>query len=205
MLISALKNLISNDLINQQEKEKDDEIQLEKLMMLMSTDCNGFKSQCIGYVSGFILRMVARFINCDVCRKGCLAEYSQRDSTSLDLFDYKQRGPLQVPSKDVTTICKTTENAIVLLLKTKNLNSLMKEKTVNEKIITMVMRSLETANMFSILKTHQLEVAQSVSIFDDHILKLFRTIILCYTKIKFFHCIRVVNETKKQAPLYSLI
>lgn len=167
-------------------------------MALMSTDCNGFKMQCVAYISGYVLHMMTRFIKCDTCRKACLAQYSQRHPTALQLFDYKQRGPLVTPSKDVTMICSETENVITFLITKKTPIALMNDPSINERVVTMVMRRLQHIKMFEVLKDHQLESASAVSMFDDHLLKLMRTIILCYTKIKLFHCIRLINDNNSQ-------
>lgn len=86
----------------------------------MPTSCNEFKLQALGYISGYILCMIGRFIKCEICLKACLGEFSGMDPAALELFDLKQRGPLQVPAKCLTKICVTTENAICLLLGEKN-------------------------------------------------------------------------------------
>ena len=162
-------------------------------MALMS--CNMFKKQAIGYISGYVLKMITRFIKCSVCYNACLAKNNTSKVDVLHLFQLKQRGPLLMPSKCVSEICITTENAITLLLMRKDLNTLLKQKCLYENIITMVMRQLQIANIFPSLKQHQFEVLSSVSMFDDHILKLYRSIILCYCRIKLFHCVRIVNDT----------
>ena len=112
-----MKSLVSNASRDHQEGEEEEEV--GNLMALMSTDCNGFKMQCVAYISGYVLQMMTRFIKCDTCRKACLAQYSERHPTALTLFDYKQRRPLSTPSKDVTTICSVTENVITLLISKK--------------------------------------------------------------------------------------
>lgn len=186
--------MLSSD-IDDAEDATVDEQEIDKLMLLMSTSCNEFKLQAIGYISGYVLRMIGRFVKCGICQKACLGEYSGRDSAALQLFDLKNRGPLQVPAKCVTKICVTTENAITLLLGETNANTLMKQKFIYEKIISIVMRKLDVSQIFPILNDHQFDMSSSVSLFDDHVLQLYRAIILCYCRIKFFHCVRIINDT----------
>lgn len=71
----------------------------------------------------------------------------------------------------------------------------MQQKCIYEKITTMVMRKLDVSTLFPILKDHQFEMSSSVSLFNDHILKLYKGIILCYCRIKFFHCVRMINDS----------
>ena len=66
--------MISNGLTNEFDKQKDDEVEVQKLMLLMSAECNLFKMQCIGYISGFVVKMLGKLVNCDVCIKTCLDE-----------------------------------------------------------------------------------------------------------------------------------
>ena len=48
-------------------KEKDDEEQVQNLMRLMSTNCNVFKRQFVGYISGFVVKMLQKIVKCDTC------------------------------------------------------------------------------------------------------------------------------------------
>ncbi len=88
----------------------------------------------------------------------------------------QQREPLLKPSKCISEICITTDNAITLLLMRKDLNTFRKEKCLYENIITMVMRQLQVVNIFPTLKQHQFEVLSCVLMFDDHILILYRSV-----------------------------
>ena len=111
-----------------------------------------------------------------------MGEFSGKDSTELLLFDLKQKGPIQVPAKCVTKICITTENAVSLLLGGTNVYKLMKQKCIYEKITCIVMRKLDVSQILPILKEHQFVMSSSVSLFDDHVLQLYRGIILCYCR-----------------------
>lgn len=159
-------------------------------MLLMSTDCNLFKMQCVGYISGFVVKMLGKIINCEICIKACLHEYGVKDNESLELFDLKQRRPLVKPSKEVILICTTTETAITILLNKINVHDLLKDKSLHERISITVMRKLETFSLFKNLKEHQLNTKSSICISKDHVFTLINSIINCYCKIKFYHCIR---------------
>lgn len=184
-------------MINEIEKQIDDDVELEKLMELMFSDCSEFKLQCVGYISGFVLRMLCKLLHCDICCKACLAANRQENQNALELFDLKQRGPLLMPSKELTRICVTTENAISLMLNNHDILHLLKDKNINDRIVNLVMRKLPVSSMFLNLKEHQIENMSASCLSKDHIFVLFSTIIHCYSKIKFFHCLRVINTDKK--------
>ena len=86
------------------------EEEIDNLMALMS--CNMFKKQAIGYIRGYVLKMITRFIKYSVCYNACLAKNNTSKVDVLHLFQLKQRGPLLMPSKCVSEICITMENAI---------------------------------------------------------------------------------------------
>ena len=195
-LFLALPDLISNDNINDKEKKDDDEAQIEKLMSLMSSECSEFKNQCVGYISGFVLKMLCKLLHCDICCKACLATDSKENENSLELFDLKQRGPLLMPSKDLTRVCITTENAITLLLNENNIFRLLMDKNIHDRILNLVMRQLSLSSMFLNLKNHQVE-NMTACLSKDHTFVLFYTIIHCYSKIIFFHCLRIINNQSK--------
>ena len=96
----------------------------------MPTGRNEFKLQALGYISVYILCMVGRFIKCEICLKARLGRFNGIDPAAPLLIDLKQREPLQVPSKCVTQICITTENAITILLGETNAFASMKQKCV---------------------------------------------------------------------------
>lgn len=164
-------------------------------MLLMSPTCSAFKMQCIGYISGFIVRMLGKIIKCNICCEGCLEDGGGEES--LDLFNLKQRGPLLKPSKDVIKICATTENAISLILNSTNVHDLLKDDLYKSRIIVCVVRKLSHSSLFQNLNSHQIETKSSVCLSNDHIFTLINTIINCYCKIKFFHLLRKTNDEGK--------
>ena len=173
------------------EKEKDDEQQVQHLMRLMSTNCNDFKMQCVGYISGFVVKMLQKLIKCDICLDACLDAYGNKEKLALELFDLKQRGPLLKPSSDVVKICATTENAITIMMNSTNIHNMLKEKLVKSRIIVLVIRKLSSNPLFPNLNSHQLQTKSSICISRDHIFTLINTIINCYCKVKFFHLLRI--------------
>ena len=139
-------------------------------------------------MSGFVVKMISKQLN-DVCLKGCLDEFGEKEKEALGLFELKQRGPLLKPSKYVITIYATTENAITIMLNSTNVHS---------RIIDGVVQNLSSSSsLFVHITKHQLATKSSICVSQDHIFTLINTIINCYIKIKFYHCIRTLNNEMK--------
>ena len=152
----------------------------------MSTNCNEFKTQCVGYISGFVVKMLQKIVKCDTCLYACLDEFGEKDKFGLELFDLKQRAPLVKPSRDVIKICTTTEVTITLMLNTTNIHNMLKDDLVKSRIIVCVIRKLACCSLFTMLNSHQIETKSSVCVSKDHVFSLINSIIICYIKIKFF-------------------
>ncbi|KAL3208765.1 hypothetical protein MRX96_038847 [Rhipicephalus microplus] len=66
----------------------------------------------VGYIAGFVCRMVKRKIPCAVCYSATIAE-----TCGSALLNRKNRGGLSKPSSSTTYICQLTEKAVRLQVK----------------------------------------------------------------------------------------
>ena len=73
-----IPNLLSGSVETEDNREE-----VDNLMVLMSS--NMFKKQAIGYISGYVLKMITRFIKCSVCYDACLA---QNNTSKFDVLHF---------------------------------------------------------------------------------------------------------------------
>ncbi|KAH8025990.1 hypothetical protein HPB51_015339 [Rhipicephalus microplus] len=110
----------------------------------------------VGYIAGFVCRMVKRKIPCAVCYSATIAE-----TCGSALLNIKNRGGLSKPSSSTTYICQLTEKAVRLQEKVHD-GGLPKKNaadTVTAKVMAELSGVLSTNKLYPELHGHMFESA----------------------------------------------
>lgn len=143
-----------------------------------------FEENVIGYISGYVVKMVEKIIKCPECINSLHSEFGGAHPTALNLLFSKTRGGLIIPSKDVTDLCLVTNKYF------KHANINFKNKHQDERLALRILQDFNINKLFPSLHAHQYDT----EIGNNHIYKLAKTIIKCYIKIKFSQISKQINE-----------
>ena len=96
-------NLLLDDPVDYDDNE---------LLDSVPTDPSEYAKSCIGYIAGFVVRMVQKRWKCDKCLDALTVETGDRSLDQLQylLIKQKNRGGLLKPSPSVYLICKKNRN-----------------------------------------------------------------------------------------------
>lgn len=144
---------------------------------------NKFRSQAIGYIAGFVVKMLQKIIKCNECMTACYGELDGTLKTYRVLLTLKNNGGLIIPSPDVINICVITDSIICYLIKIKSSCEIY-NKSLDLKISQLLLKQIKMDGIFTELNDHDI----------DHKISLVRAIAICYTKIKKFHLIKFINH-----------
>jgi hypothetical protein len=148
----------------------------------------------VGYIAGFVVRMIKRHIKCDEC---VIALHSVASSSStmddaLLLFEQKDRGGLIKPSDDLLSAFLTTEKFIKKFLIISDQKLPNDNNFYNTFSHLMAMKIFGENKLFFSLAEH----VDNCSILEEnHIMRLLKVAVLCYTKIRLFHVAK--KQTQK--------
>lgn len=134
----------------------------------------------VGYIAGFVCRMVKRKIPCSVCHSATIAE-----TCGSALLNRKNRGGLVKPSSSTTYICQLAEKAIRLQEKVHG-GGLPKKNaadTVTVRVMTELSGALSMKKLYPELHDHMFESAVD----SNHLVRLVKCVIGCYVKIRLHH------------------
>lgn len=134
----------------------------------------------VGYIAGFVCRMVKRRIPCSVCYSAVTAETS-----GSALLNRKNRGGLAMPSSSTTFICQLTEKSIRLQEKLHGggLPKKTAADTVTARVMTELSGVLRANKVYPELHDHMFESAVE----SNHFVRLVKCVIGCYVKIRMHH------------------
>lgn len=138
----------------------------------------------IGYISGFIVRVLQKQLNCNDCSNALLAEYDGGHESALKLTFLKQRGGLLTPSADVVRLCIKTNDVVEGFTK---LNGIKIDQKTEKAIIQKTGQFFELDKLFPFLCDHP----------SVHKQELVAAIISKFIKVKKFSLVRQQNEIKK--------
>lgn len=170
----------------EEDNEREESDMIECSLFLSNTDISGFKTNVIGYISGFVIKMVKRKIQCKICIDGLLSEAGGVHVDATDLLFRKMRGGLNLPCRDVVEICLVVEHYFTA--------STFKKKNWGEIILNLIMREVNFDKLFPQLQDHRTEMAPG----DDHIYRLIKIIAACYIKIKLHQKSKIINDSNSK-------
>ena len=150
---------------------------------------NKFRAQAIGYISGFVVKMLQKIVKCSECMTVCYGELDGSLKMYRTLLTLKNKGGLIIPSADVIKICVITDSIICYLNKIKN--DEIFNKSLDLKISQLLLKKFKMDEMFTQLNDHDF----------DHKISLIRATAICYTKIKKFHIIKLLNQKKTDSSI----
>lgn len=155
-----------------------------------------YVENAVYYISGYVIRMVRKKTNCLDCIDALEDTQVDPSVKMSTLLRQKNRGGLVLPSNSVTTICSQTEKCFRRMLAATR-GQLPKGHKLSLTMTNAVLYDITTGNMnlFPSLQEHQLDS----SILDDHVSKLIKWIVECYSKIRFHHLAKKATEKAKGA------
>ena len=150
-----------------------------------------FKDAVVGYIAGYVVRMVRKKINCSECKSALISDGADgfdEPPSCRALLTQKNRGGLLQPSVSVIKICKETEKSFQRLLHTLDEN-LPHSDGLASAISTTVLQAV-VGETFEELENHMFDSEPD----NNHIFALIKCIVKCYCKIRFHHMTKRFNE-----------
>lgn len=136
-----------------------------------------FVENVLSYVSGFVVRKVLCRLDCVECRLSLVATSSLvTSSDSCHFLRLKNNGGLMLPSSDVLTVIKITEQCFRTLS--------LREVNIN-KILYCVFRELEFKQIFA-----------SNHFADGHFYSLIKLLVETFVNLRHHHSCKLVNDKK---------
>ena len=129
----------------------------------------------------------------------CKALGSKKGVANTSFLEYKDRGNLFKPSKDVIMVCEETEKCFQRMLSVTQ-GKLPRCKGMSGVIQTAVLQNVST-KVFPELLEHMLECA----IEDNHVHNLIKLIAKSYAKIRFYHLGDVKSNEVSSSKIRKLL
>lgn len=154
--------------------ESEMEGELENLPLL-----SPYLGDVVGYIAGFVCRMVEKKIPCSTCRSASKAE-----ACSSALLNRKNSGGLTKPSPSTTYICQLAERVVRQQEKVDG-GSFPKKGMTADTLTARVMRELsgQLNMLYPELHEHMFQSAVD----SNHFVRLVKCVIGCYIKIRMHH------------------
>ncbi|KAB0798672.1 hypothetical protein PPYR_09665 [Photinus pyralis] len=155
-----------------------------------------FCQNVVGYISGFVVRMMKRKIKCQTCILSLhdVASTSSTLDTALLLVDQQNKGALLRPSKDLMEVLLIVEKNIKKVFTISD-GKMPKDDSFYLTFCHQLAMSMFAENkVFKSLNDHRLECSL---LEESHIMRVIKTAVLCYTKIRLYHV------TQRQSQLAS--
>lgn len=143
---------------------------------------SNYKRAAIGYMAGFVVKMVTRRTKCPTCLSALVMNAKYSSAQSQQLIDCKDRGGLVRPADDVVYICETTEQYIQRML-TCSSGKLPQATGVSHAISAAVLNHVAYNAIFDQLYEHMLDSTAD----NNHVFSLIKCVSHCFCKIRFHH------------------
>ena len=156
-----------------------------------------YKEAAIGYIAGYVVRMVKKRIPCPVCVSALEADPTESCAWQgqwAKLVNRKNQGGLVRPSASVLYICQATEKCFQRILNVNN-GKLPQAFGIVPSIVTAVLSEVALNGVFSSIDFHMLESTPD----SNHLFSLIKCISSCFCKIRMHHLAKSVTE-KEQGP-----
>lgn len=148
---------------------------------------NRYISNIVTYIAGFVKRTLKKKIKCENCLTALDGEsYELQENKSFILR--KNRGGLELPSKDLVEICTIGEKSFKLF------KSNLFQKNSFEKIILYSMRLIPPTLVFENMNEHIMNQYP----FDNHQTTLIKSILFEYLKIRFHRTASIETEKLRE-------
>ena len=153
-----------------------------------------FSESCVGYIAGYVVRMVRRTLKCEECLAALTTNENEvvQCTFAYNLISTKNRGGLVVPSISVVRVCEATERCVKRLLVISN-GKMPREHGIRNAISNAVLSEVGQST-FSCLDEHMFDC----EVDSNHVFSLIRYISACYSKVRFHHVVKMLNEDLKE-------
>ncbi|XP_031340501.1 uncharacterized protein LOC116168691 [Photinus pyralis] len=148
-----------------------------------------FCQNVVGYISGFVVRMMKRKIKCQTCIVSLhdVASTSSTIDTALLLVDQRDKGGLLRPSNDLMEVMFIVEKNIKKVFTITD-GKMPKDDNFYLTFCHQLAMSMFAENkFFKSLDDHRLECS---ILEESHIMRVIKTAVFCYTKIRLHHVTR---------------
>lgn len=180
-----IKKLMDDEFIDETENDENDGDE-EIVEVHQDVILNRYISNIVTYIAGFVKRTLKKKIKCEECLTALEGETYNLDQNTSFLLR-KNRGGLELGSKDLVEICRIAEQSFTLF-KTR-----IFEKNSFIKIILYSMRQMPS-NIFKNMNDHILNQCP----FDNHRTVLIKSILYEYLKIRFYHSASIATEKLRE-------
>ena len=153
------------------------------------------------YVAGFVVKSLLKRVVCDPCREQLIEmdSISFRSQKENALFNTKNRGGLQRPSRDVVAICKIAE----AVFKKEMVAGPRPPSSSNLKIVLLmkVLSELIGTNIFEAMHEHALETSP----LSNHATNLAKSVASSYITIRLHHQAKVFTRFQQGEKVRSVL
>ena len=162
-----------------------EEDHLDVPMMSSSAE---YRDAVVGYIAGYVVKMVERRIHCPECVPALRGELLEGTSAQQALVAFKDRGGLVKASSSVISTCSAAEQCVRRVLVTTNGQPPRDPRVIQAITTTVLERIGRTA--FPVLASHVMDLEMA----NNHIYTLVRCIVHCYCRVRFHHVARSVSD-----------
>lgn len=157
-----------------------------------------FSGQIITYIAGYVVRAIQNSIKCDEC----ISALSLHEKTDIDhtyeFVNFKDKGGLVYPTKDVIQICKVAEIEIRdIINKSQKFN--MRPSLSKLLLINKILRYFVNSNIFSSIAIHQFDQSPT----ENHLVNLIKTVASTYMDVRFHYLTKFLRSAVTKRQLYN--
>lgn len=138
----------------------------------------------IGYIAGFIVKMIQKKEYCEQCSNSLLAEFDGGHCSASNLVFMKQKGGLILASSDVVSLCIKANDVVEAFSRR---NGIYIDKKIECKLLEKVIEIIDEKDLFPYLMDHD----------ASHKKNLISKIILNFIRVKKFAIVRRYNDQRK--------
>lgn len=149
-----------------------------------------YKEAAIGYIAGYVSRMVCKQLSCPECIDALTTTRNERVCPAYALVNVKDRGGLTTASESVVNVCKTTEKFFQKLINNNNNNLFQNPRCISVIAYSVLKETSKTT--FTTLSNHMLDCEPE----NNHIFFLIKAVVHAYCKIRLYH---IANDWKTKA------
>ena len=148
-----------------------------------------YREVAVGYIAGFVARIVARRTNCPDCSCALSSKFFDNSNPSHGLILQKDRGGLCKPSDSVVRVCNATERLFQKLLFVTD-QKLPQGPGVAEALGRAVLQEVGADNsVFRDLYPHMLDTEPD----NNHVFSLIKAVSAAYTNVRMHHVAKQHN------------